>query len=57
MDDMCAINDHMEFDKNYKDIFLSELELKKVMTFNLDLSVVLKNRILRLSYLKHLLFL
>ena len=57
MDDMCAINDHMEFDKNYKDIFLSELELEKVMTFNLDLSVVLKNRILRLSYLKHLLFL
>ena len=57
MDDMCAINDHMEFDKNYKDIFSSELELKKVMTFNLDLSVVLKNRILRLSYLKHSLFL
>lgn len=57
MDGMCAINDHMEFDKNYKDIFSSELELKKVMTFNLDLSVVLKNRILRLSYLKHSLFL
>ena len=57
MDDMCAINDHMEFDKNYKDIYSSELELKKVMIFNLDLSVVLKNRILRLSYLKHSLFL
>ena len=29
IDDLCAINDHAEFDQNYKDKHPSELKLKK----------------------------
>ena len=29
IDDLCAINDHLEFDKNYRNTYPSELELKK----------------------------
>ena len=27
VDDLCAINNHLEFDENYKDIYPSDLEL------------------------------
>ena len=30
---LSAINDHLEFDKNYKDIYSSELELKTCVRY------------------------
>lgn len=33
LDDLCVINDHLEFKKNYKDIYPSEIELKKENNF------------------------
>ena len=29
IDDLCAINDHLEFDRNFKNTFPSELQIKK----------------------------
>lgn len=54
---LCAINDHMELDINYNDIYISEEELKieNVLTSEasfLDrLSSIIKNKNLRLNYL------
>ena len=47
IDDLCAINDNGEFEKTFKDIYPSELELKKENSINssatfLDLSIEIK---------------
>ena len=52
IDDLCSINDHLELDKNYKDICSSESKLKKKNmsaseTLFLHLSVVTQNEKLK----------
>ena len=49
IDDICTINDHLEFDRNFKNIHRSELQLKKenISTSEasfLDLSIIIQNK-------------
>ena len=53
IDDLCVINDHLEFDRNFKNIYSSELRLNKenISTSEasfLDLSIITEKN-LRLS--------
>jgi len=49
IDDLCAINDNSEFEKNFKDIYPEELDLKKENANNteasfLDISITIDNK-------------